>query len=150
MLVLALSLVGCGPPPPDPAKELVNAAGGSKENLLRVLAKGADVNARSWRTFGWTPLISAIYHRREDNLRVLIGAGADVNLGDRDGRTPVSWAAIVGDTNVIRILLRAGANPRITDRSGYDAYNYARTDNAAAIREFLKTGSKRKNRLKPK
>lgn len=139
----ACSSIGCGPLQPDPAQRLVNAAGRSKEEVVELLRKGADVDARSRRTFGWTPLISAIYHRRADIVGLLIEAGADVNLRDGgEGTTPISWAVTIGDTNLIQSLILAGADPRLTNRLGGDAYSCARTkENVAAIWRTLDSAS---------
>src|SRR5688572_8988270 len=114
VLFLALSayaslLCGCGHPKFDRGRELVNAAGLSKDELLRVLSKGSDVNERSSSMFGWTPLISAIYHRKEEAVYVLLAHGADVNLCDSlEHQTPLIWAIKTwsDNTNLISTLMR--------------------------------------------
>src|SRR5712675_1585176 len=96
--VLPLILTGCAGSSlkgcwnslkPDKGKLLVNASVLSTNEVLRLLNQGADVNMRSISTFGWTPLISAIYHRKEEVVDLLMARGADVNLGDAMNQTPI-------------------------------------------------------------
>src|SRR6266496_5289063 len=120
----------------DEGRELVNASGLSKAAVLNALNKGADVNKRSDTIFGWTPLISAIYHHKEEVIEVLLAHGANVNLGDNENRTPVVWAIEVwGDnTNLIRNLIEHGADPNKRNRSGSNAFDIARSQpNSAAL-----------------
>ena len=68
---------------------------GNVEAMKDLLAEGADVNARdairSGPRQGWTPLMCACRQKRVDAVRVLIDAGADVNLGDvATGETPLA------------------------------------------------------------
>jgi ankyrin repeat protein len=119
----------CGCCPRDEGKDLVNAAGLPSNAVLQVLRAGADVNKPSRTTFGWTPLISAIYHHNEGSVDVLLASGVDVNVDDPDPTTPLSWAIITwGDnTNLIVKLLRSGADPTVRNRFGADAFSQARS-----------------------
>ena len=63
---------------------------------------------------GWTALIESIVlgdggPRHLDTLTALAEAGADVNLADRDGRTPLDLARGRGYRGMIDALLRHGA-----------------------------------------
>jgi uncharacterized protein len=65
-------------------------------------------------TLGWTALIESIVLgdgglRHTETLRVLIEAGADVNLPDRDGRTPLALARDRGHIAMVLLLQQAGA-----------------------------------------
>ena len=65
---------------------------------------------------GWTALIEAIVlgdgrARHVAVVRALVGGGANVNLADRDGATPLRLARRRGYTEIVRILKRAGARP---------------------------------------
>jgi ankyrin repeat protein len=126
LLIVAIICQGCRPP--DRGRELVNAAGLSKGQVIAALARGANVNQRSSSTFGWTPLISAIYHKREDVAELLIARGADPNLADAANETPLNWAISVwnNNTNLIGMLMRSGADPTRKSRYGADAYELAR------------------------
>src|SRR3954468_14508879 len=91
LAICSLSWQGCRRPEFDKGRELVNAVD-STNNVLQVLKKGADINRRSTTTFGWTPLISAIYNHKEDVVDLLLARGADANLTDYNGYTALSWA----------------------------------------------------------
>jgi uncharacterized protein len=79
------------------------------QTLIRAGAPLDHVN-----TLGWTALIESIVLgdgglRHTETLRVLIEAGADVNLPDRDGRTPLALARDRGHVAMVLLLQQAGA-----------------------------------------
>ena len=63
---------------------------------------------------GWTALIESIVlgdggPRHTDTLIALVEAGANVNLPDRDGRTPLALARVRGHEAMAARLRQAGA-----------------------------------------
>ncbi|MBM3345418.1 MAG: ankyrin repeat domain-containing protein, partial [Betaproteobacteria bacterium] len=63
---------------------------------------------------GWTALIESIVlgdgdARHADTLKALVDAGANVNLPDRNGRSPLALARSRGYAGMARILVAAGA-----------------------------------------
>ena len=60
-------------------------------------------------------MASSVGH--EEVVRLLLGKGADVNMADADGWTPIHWAAHRGHIEVVRILLDRGADPNSEDGS---------------------------------
>ena len=63
---------------------------------------------------GWTALIESIVlgdggPRHVDTLRALVEAGANVNLADRGGTTPLALARGRGYREMVAILEHAGA-----------------------------------------
>lgn len=52
-----------------------------------------------------TPLHLAVITRQVKVVDVLLRAGADPTLLDRDGRTPLHLAALAGDDVTLRVLL---------------------------------------------
>lgn len=63
---------------------------------------------------GWTALIESIVlgdggSRHTDTLRALVGAGANVNLPDRNGKTPLALARARGYSAMADLLEKAGA-----------------------------------------
>lgn len=61
------------------------ATNGKAHAIKRLLAKGADVNARDSR--GVTPIVRALRHRKKQAADILISEGADLSVVDEDGRT---------------------------------------------------------------
>ena len=78
---------------------------------IRELARsGADVNQRMDRTnHRRTPLHLAVVKKQPASLAALIDLGADLNLEDAVGLTPVDQAALNGDDEMIRLLIDGGA-----------------------------------------
>jgi ankyrin repeat protein len=103
--------------------------------VRELLAAGADVNARStvheWerdvtaeprRKYmprgGWTPLLFAARDGAVDAARVLVEAGADVDLQDPDLVTPAVTAIVNGHYDVAALLVARGADVNLPDRWG--------------------------------
>lgn len=79
-----------------------------------LLNAGADVHALS--IYGWTPLFSAVERGWSITAKLLIEAGAEVNLVDYfGGNTPLLTACVGGCGDCIRLLLDAGADVNVTD-----------------------------------
>ena len=76
--------------------------------------------------------------------RGLLDAGANPNVRDGDGSTPLHWAVITGDLAAIKALLDTSANPNIKDESGMTPLHQAAMrakDNAAVIEALLAAGA---------
>ncbi|KAK4167354.1 ankyrin repeat-containing domain protein [Cladorrhinum sp. PSN259] len=92
--------------------------------------------------YGQTPLSWAVKDGHEAVVRLLLKAGADTEVQDKNRRTPLSWAAQDGHEAVVRLLLKAGA--------AIDAYdtNYrtplawaAEEGHEAVVRRLLEAGA---------
>jgi ankyrin repeat protein len=59
-----------------------------------------------------TPLIGAAMYMHVSDLAVLVAAGADVNMPDVDGDTPLIIAAVCGEAESVEFLLGKGADVR--------------------------------------
>jgi hypothetical protein len=92
-------------------------------NLL--VQKGANVNSRDSQD-GTALLRAAGTYGNAPTVVALIGAGADVNAADRNGQTPLMWAARWGDAARVEALLKAGAKLDARDAKGLSAADYAR------------------------
>jgi ankyrin repeat protein len=88
-----------------------------------LLERGADANTRHGVT-GATPLVPALMAQREENFRLLMGAGADPNAADRMGDTPLHMAAKINAFARVLDLLEAGADPRATNKRGTTFLTY--------------------------
>lgn len=90
-------------------EELLAAARKSDvEKVKALLAKGADVNAKS--PYGATPLFFACDRGSVEVVRALLESGADANVRDKFyGATPLGWALSKGKPEIIRLLVEKGA-----------------------------------------
>ncbi|KAK6330329.1 hypothetical protein TWF730_004822 [Orbilia blumenaviensis] len=59
-------------------------------------------------TYGRTPLIYAVWNNNVTAIKLLLNAGASVDLEDRVGGTPLSYAICGGNDKVVGLILRNG------------------------------------------
>ena len=91
-----------------PAHQLRDyASSGNLAELERLVREGVSVNDRS--SFNNTALLHAAKHGKRNCLRFLIDNGADVNIVNNSGYTPLICSAIIGDYEGVKALLKAGA-----------------------------------------
>ncbi|MGD9782516.1 MAG: ankyrin repeat domain-containing protein [Kiritimatiellia bacterium] len=78
-------------------------------------------------------------NRCAKTARLLIGAGAPVDVHDEDGQTPLHYAALNGYAECAKILLKAGADLNATNAAGQTALDLAvahgQTHVAAVLRD---------------
>src|SRR5688572_10970087 len=120
------------------------AAEGHGEAMNVLIEAGADVNARSsiivWerqRTEeprdkwlppgGLTPLLFSAREGKVTSVRVLLDAGADVNIVDPDRHTSLILALSSGHFDVAGLLIERGADVNMEDKVGQTAL-YAAVD----------------------
>ncbi len=70
-------------------------------------------------------------------LELLIAAGADVNVTDKEGRTPIMRAVLSDQIETLGILVKAGAKPETTDNHGLSAYDHAVTAGKGNAKGYL-------------
>ncbi len=83
--------------------------------VVRELLTRTDINVNHINNLGWTALLEAIVlsdggQAHQHIVQLLIDHGADVNIPDKDGVTPLQHAHKRGFTEIERILLKAGAH----------------------------------------
>jgi ankyrin repeat protein len=90
---------------------LLSAVAMGEADAIRALAAaGADVNQRMDRTnHQRTPLHLAVVKRQPAALAALIAVGADLDLEDAAGLTPLDQATLLDAADMTRMLLEAGA-----------------------------------------
>jgi uncharacterized protein len=105
-------------------------------NLL--IHRGADIKARDRRnqtvlSFDWYSYRNPVsvfypgdqpfsYQNLRTNVRALLDHGAEVNVTNKMGRTPLMNAVVhAKDLELVKILLEAGANPAVTNKHGESA-----------------------------
>ena len=75
--------------------------------------------------FGQCALWWLAMHGQTNLAQLLIDAGCNVDLADKDGWTPLSVAAFYGHADVIKALLAAGADASKEVDDGDTAYDKA-------------------------
>lgn len=92
---------------------LIRAADRGRVEIIRELLK-TDIKIDHINNLGWTALLEAIIlgsggKNHTDVVRLLVDAGANVNLADRNGVTPLQHARQRQFQEIISILEKAGA-----------------------------------------
>ncbi len=82
--------------------------------MVRWLLEETTIDVNHVNRLGWTGLLEAIIlsdggPAHQDIVRILVGHGADVNIGDGNGVTPLAHARQRGYTEIVQTLLDAGA-----------------------------------------
>ena len=100
---------------------------------------GVDFNMTDAESGFVTPLH---YVARFRSLRVaeaLIDGGADMSVPDKKGRTPLHYAALVGDGKMVRYFVEHGPKnyEKVKDRDGKTAAQYAALNGHERIFRFL-------------
>ncbi|CAN6268344.1 unnamed protein product [Urochloa humidicola] len=112
---------------------------GQPEILQTLVGKGCDVNVRA--ESGDTAAIFCSRHKREDCLRVLVIAGADVALLNSTGESVASTASSggwkSGFERAVLSAIRSGAIPRSSDRNVFSPLMFAARCGDAAAMEVL-------------
>jgi ankyrin repeat protein len=84
---------------------------GDAAAVRRLAALGANLNLRMDRTnHRRTPLHLAVVKKQPASLAALVELGADLNLEDAVGLTPLDHAALNGESEMTRQLVDAGAS----------------------------------------
>ncbi|XP_049829361.1 protein phosphatase 1 regulatory subunit 12C isoform X12 [Schistocerca gregaria] len=87
---------------------LAACAAGDKEEVLRLLQKGADIDTAN--VDGLTALHQACIDDNLDMVEFLVEHGADVNRGDNEGWTPLHATASCGFISIAKYLIEHGGN----------------------------------------
>jgi ankyrin repeat protein len=93
---------------------LIRAADRGHVEIIRELLK-TDIRIDHINNLGWTALLESILlgdggARHTEVVRLLVEAGANVNIADSNGITPLAHARQRGYTQIIAILSAAGAH----------------------------------------
>ena len=91
---------------------------GNPEAVSLLIERGAEVDAfgRGWMT--GTALHSGVSRLHSEVVRLLLEAGANPDLRQSGGWTPLHAAAMNGDLASVELLLAAGADPAATNDEG--------------------------------
>jgi ankyrin repeat protein len=87
-----------------------------------LIATACSQSTRPARSPQSEALLRAAREGNADTVKALLaGQGADVNVTDERGSTPLLEAARYGHDDVVRVLLAAGANFKARDKEGKTA-----------------------------
>ncbi len=122
---------------------LAAAFGGPQATAL-LLAHGAHVHRFSRNPMKNQPLHACIALSGDlETARILIDLGADVNMAQAGGYTPLHQAAAAGLEELTRILLEAGADPSRLCDQGKTPADYARDRKHEGVLQQLSSQPKR-------
>jgi uncharacterized protein len=144
-IVAAVLVVGCGKPQEVKDIQLrTTAKMGNIEGVKKAIADGANVNARdnsgnalNHATANRMPRAHLIGGHK-GIVELLIAAGADVNVKNQRGRTPLYDAAIWDRKDIAKLLFDAGADVNAKDDNGETPLDYAIQRNPPETADLLR------------
>lgn len=116
------------------------AAHFGKVDIVRILLRNrANPNSSSQNGYQVFPIHSALSNGQDNIAKMLIEAGAEVNVLQSSRISPLHLAAQQGNVDLIIILLEHGANIAIKNDFGQTASDLAAEKGYNEIAEILKT-----------
>ncbi|XP_052695777.1 serine/threonine-protein phosphatase 6 regulatory ankyrin repeat subunit C-like, partial [Crassostrea angulata] len=126
--------------------------------LQTLIKKGLDVNQKTSDQICMTPLILAAFNdtqgyeyykhgeeganHRDETVKVLLSNGADINLCDKDGASPLHGACENGHDSTLQLLLNNGANINLCDKDGTSPlYMACQYGHDSTVKLLLSNGS---------
>lgn len=101
---------------------------------------GLDANVGTLK--GQPILLAYVWREDKERVQKLLASGANVNVQDGDGDTPLHGAAQSGNVEIISLLLDKGANPNAKNKLGGTPLMWAASfGNDDAARLLLKRGA---------
>ena len=130
---------------------LIPAAERGHVEVVNELLTRTDVNVNHVNNLGWTALLEAIVlsnggERHQWIVQLLVDHGANINIPDKDGVTPLQHAQTRGFKEIERILLKAaasvaGAGDAAAKERDAKLIAAAKRGDVAAVKEFLAQGA---------
>ena len=94
-------------------------------------------------TEGKTALLHCVSDGNEEGVRLLVKAGANVNIADKLGDTALLVAATEGYFNIVKVLIRSGADVNKVCTKNYTALShFALKNDVKAVRFLLRSGAR--------
>ena len=110
---------------------------GGADTVRFLLEKGSDIDSVAENTSKVRPLHSGVAGGSFDVVEALLEAGAEHDVRQEGGFTPLMGAAVGGSAEMVRALLSAGADPSALTDDGQSALDLARTNHHAHLDELL-------------
>ena len=103
------------------------------------LAKGWDINASQKHRRGmWTPLHWVAQRGLTNGIACLLANGADPNVTDDKGQTPLHFIAQKGvGKNQVQLLIEYGGDLNARDNAGQTPLDYAKKAKRKSVATFL-------------
>jgi len=111
---------------------------GNEDIVRHFLKSGADPNLESENGYHVYPLHTAVSSGFEGIAKMLIEAGAEVNVLQSSNMTPLHYAAEKGNIELLIILLEGGASVATKNDSGKTAADLAAERGHHEIAQILK------------
>ncbi|XP_058797034.1 protein phosphatase 1 regulatory subunit 12B isoform X3 [Phymastichus coffea] len=105
---------------------LAACAAGDKDEVIRLLQKGADINTGN--VDGLTALHQACIDDDLDMVEFLVEQGADINRGDNEGWTPLHATASCGFISIAKYLIEQGCDLAAVNNDGELALDITESD----------------------
>ena len=125
-------------------KGLMDIALMDKNNSLLSYALDKGFNPNNKLASGNYPLLSAFSKLNMGAVTSLVKAGANVNISDRYGNTPLHLAAQRGDRTIAALLIANGADVFAKNDDGKSARKVAKKAKEKALSKWLKVQEKLK------
>lgn len=110
----------------------------NKAEQIELLISSREINLEE-RIAGYTPLLYACFRNRYKIAKLLVQAGANVNVTN-GAITPLNKAAAAGDFELVRMLIEKGADPNFGIKVGIVPLDWAKNDEIA--RFLIEHGAK--------
>ena len=112
-------------------------------SMRYLLEKCSTLNVNSQENFDKSALHTAAFHNKTNAMiKELIILGANIDLLDKNGQTPLHRAAKKDNTNAIKELIRLGANVNLQDNRGQTPLHIAAIrGHPGAIKELISSGA---------
>jgi ankyrin repeat protein len=117
IVMLSISLVAHGMEK-DLSEQLIDKIQFNNIAKVKELLDNEEINIDYAERSGVTPLICAVYTGSLEMVRLLIAKGANINLTDANGMTPLHYACeFSGSYPIARLLIHHGANVNMKAQS---------------------------------
>ncbi|KAL7933898.1 putative ankyrin repeat-containing protein [Trichoderma chlorosporum] len=95
-----------------------------RNSIINYLIQSDGINVNDVDHYGLTPLGWAVI-KQSVFVRELIEMRSDVNKADREGKTPLIYACMTDQRDIVQILINNKADPHIRDHRGRGALYWA-------------------------
>ncbi len=105
-----------------PIHQAAKSGAGSTKELRRLIEKGVEIDVQT--PWGRTALLTSCLGGEPKKAEMLVEAGANINVADKDGNTPLH-AAICGSNRLVSYLIESGADVEIKNGEEMTPLRYA-------------------------